>query len=58
MVLTIRDFDGSGRYAWAFAAKRIPRIWPLFAYALLCWVLGLPGRQLTPAIAGDARRPS
>lgn len=31
MVLTTRDFDGSVRYAFAFAAKRIARIWPLFA---------------------------
>jgi exopolysaccharide production protein ExoZ len=31
MVWTTRDFDGSATYAWHFVAKRIARIWPLFA---------------------------
>lgn len=31
MVLTTRDFDRTKVYAWRFAAKRIARIWPLFA---------------------------
>ena len=31
MVLTTRDFDGSAAYAWKFLAKRLARIWPLFA---------------------------
>ncbi|MBE1160724.1 acyltransferase family protein [Dyella acidiphila] len=31
MVLTTRDCDGSAAYARQFAAKRIARIWPLFA---------------------------
>ncbi|RDS80378.1 acyltransferase family protein [Dyella psychrodurans] len=31
MVLTTLDFDGTHAYAWRFAAKRIARIWPLFA---------------------------
>jgi exopolysaccharide production protein ExoZ len=35
MVLTTRDFDGTKAYAWRFAAKRIARIWPLFAIVTL-----------------------
>lgn len=35
MVLTTRDFDGSGAYAWKFMAKRLARIWPLFAVVSL-----------------------
>lgn len=35
MVLTTRDFDGDRRYAWAFAAKRFARIWPLLAMVTL-----------------------
>ncbi|WP_158628886.1 acyltransferase family protein [Dyella choica] len=35
MVLTTRDFDGSKAYAWAFTAKRIARIWPLYAIVTL-----------------------
>lgn len=31
MVLTTRNFDGTPAYAWRFAAKRVARIWPLFA---------------------------
>jgi peptidoglycan/LPS O-acetylase OafA/YrhL len=31
MVFTTRDFDGTLAYAWRFAAKRLARIWPLFA---------------------------
>lgn len=35
MVLTTRDFDASRAYAWKFTAKRIARIWPLFAIVSL-----------------------
>lgn len=35
MVLTTRDFDGSRAYAWTFTAKRMARIWPLFAIVTL-----------------------
>lgn len=35
MVLTTRDFDGTGTYAWRFIAKRAARIWPLFAVVTL-----------------------
>ncbi|MFK2891991.1 acyltransferase [Dyella flagellata] len=35
MVLITRDFDGSKAYAWAFTAKRIARIWPLYAMVTL-----------------------
>ena len=31
MVLTTRDFDGTSAYAGKFLAKRLARIWPLFA---------------------------
>jgi hypothetical protein len=31
MVLTTRNFDGTSAYVWRFAAKRMARIWPLFA---------------------------
>ena len=31
MVLTTQDFDGTRTYTWRFTAKRIARIWPLFA---------------------------
>jgi exopolysaccharide production protein ExoZ len=35
MVLTTRDFDGTGTYAWRFIAKRAARIWPLFVVVTL-----------------------
>jgi exopolysaccharide production protein ExoZ len=31
MVFTTQDFDGTRAYAWRFLAKRVARIWPLFA---------------------------
>lgn len=35
MVLTTESFDGSRTYAWQFLAKRIARVWPIYALVSL-----------------------
>lgn len=53
MVLTTRDFDGTRAYAWRFTAKRLARIWPLFAIVSMLAVAvdhhGIHG-YLTPSV--------